>query len=120
MILVRADSGWRDGLLVGISVPGGDGARACPLPIEDVMRGRIPFTAVTVAAACVVGVPVHAAPGPSADPVERLASAARDFDTVGDPVHFSSTPPASASAHSWWETKNPKTVSYVVSRRSRL
>ncbi|XUL89127.1 hypothetical protein ACQ86D_22865 [Streptomyces galilaeus] len=38
--------------------------------------------------------PAASVPGPS-DPVEV-------FQTGGDYVHFSSTPPATASAHGWW------------------
>jgi hypothetical protein len=68
----------------------------------------------TLMAALATG-PLLSSPAHAADPEPRPAASVPNpsdpvevFQTGGDYVHFSSTPPATASAHGWWLDSNSR------------
>ncbi len=66
-----------------------------------------PLTVVTLLTAIAIGLPASStAVADQTTPTYTSKAPAEVFETGGDRVHVSSTPPRTASAHGWWRDKS--------------
>ena len=58
--------------------------------------------------------PAYATGAPQGPPFLSLPAPPKFFNTFGDYVHISSTPPPTASGHGWWERIDNEAIEAVV------